>query len=89
VAGFGTSGGPPQGISAFSKQVFDLLLKHTPFAWPIMTAQCRRANVDPLRLDPESLGKVAGFVAEGVGAFTSPAKARQVADELALLSYRP
>jgi hypothetical protein len=88
VAGFGTSGGPPTGMSAFSKKVFDVLLKHTPFAWPIMTAQCRRANVDPAALDPESLAKVTRFVAEGVGAFTSPAKARQVADELALLAYQ-
>jgi hypothetical protein len=86
VAGFGVNASPPEGLSAFSKQVFDIVVKYTVFAWPILTAQCRRANVDPMHLEPGILKQVASFVGEGVAAFTSPGKGKQVEADLMLLA---
>jgi hypothetical protein len=76
----------PEGLSPFSRQVFEVVVKYTVFAWPILTAQCRRAGVDPTRLEQESLLKVISFIAERVGAFTSPEKATLVAADLSHLA---
>jgi hypothetical protein len=83
---FGFAGNKPEGLSIFSKEVFDVVARYTAFPWPIISAQCRRANVDPVNLDGEGLRKVLDFIAEGVGYFTSPEKAMLVRRELALLA---
>ncbi len=75
----------PEGLSPFSQQVFDILARYTAFPWPVLTAQCRRSSIDPLHLDQETLGKVIGPLARGVGAFTSAAKAREFEEEITLL----
>lgn len=83
---FSFASNKPDGLSSFSREVFDVVAKHTAFPWPIMSAQCRRASVDPMNLDREGLAKAADFIAEGVGYFTSPEKAMLVRRELALLA---
>jgi hypothetical protein len=77
----------PKGLSPFSEQVFGVVAKYTVFAWPVLAAQCRRSNVDPMHLDKEALGRVIGLLAEGVTAFTTPAKARRLEEDLALLLH--
>jgi hypothetical protein len=89
MAGFAISGSAPEDLSSFSKEVFDVVAKYTMFAWPVLTAQCRRVNVDPMHLDKESLTKIIKFVADGVGLFTSPDKARQIESDLRLLARSP
>jgi hypothetical protein len=86
VGGFSVTGGTPEALSPFSKEVFDVVAKYTKFPWPVLTAQCRRANVDPLHLDRASLEKIVDFVSDGVGFFTTPEKATQVRHELTLLA---
>jgi hypothetical protein len=86
VAGFGLNASAPEGLSPFARDVFDIVAKHTVFAWAVIAAQCRRASVDPMHIDCQTLPKVTKFIAEGVGAFTSPAKAKQVEMELAALA---
>ena len=76
---------PPKGLSPVSEQVLGIVAKYTVFAWPVLTAQCRRSQVDPMHLDKESLGQVFGPLAEGVAAFTNAAKARKFEEELATL----
>jgi hypothetical protein len=78
MATFGVNAAAPAGLSPFSRQVFDVMAKYTAFTWPILTAQCRRASVDPMHLDKESLLKVIPFITEGVGAFSTPEKASRV-----------
>lgn len=77
--------GLPEGLSPVSEQVLGIVAKYTVFAWPVLTAQCRRSQVDPMHLDKESLGQVVGPLTEGVAAFTSAAKARKFEEELASL----
>jgi hypothetical protein len=72
----------PEGLSPVSEQVVGILAKYTVFAWPVLTAQCRSGQVDPLHLDQETLGKVIGRLAQGVAAFTTPAKAKRFEEEL-------
>ena len=86
MAAFTFAGNKPDGLSSFSKEVFDVVARYTAFPWPIISAQCRRANVDAMNLDRESLGRVVDFISEGVGYFTSPEKATLVRRELALLA---
>jgi len=86
LAAFSFAGNKPDGLSSFSKEVFDVVARYTAFPWPIISAQCRRANVDAMNLDRESLGRVVDFIAEGVGYFTSPEKAMLVRRELGLLA---
>jgi len=86
VAGFGITATAPEGLSPFVREVFDIVAKHTVFAWAVIAAQCRRAGVDPMQLNRDTLPMVVAFIAEGVGAFTSPAKAKQVQMELAGLA---
>jgi hypothetical protein len=86
VPAFSFASNKPDGLSSFSREVFDVVARHTAFPWPIISAQCRRANVDPMKLDRESLGKAVDFIAEGVGYFTSPEKAMLVRRELSLLA---
>ena len=81
------TGNAPAGLSPFSREVFDLIAKYTMFPWPIMTAQCKRGNVDPMLLDRASLAKVLPFIVEGVGSFTSPAKAQQIQADLTRLAH--
>ncbi len=75
----------PRELSPFSEQVLGIVSKYTVFAWPVLTAQCRRSNVDPMHLDQETLGKVIGPLAQGVAVFTTPVKAKRFEEELALL----
>ncbi len=82
MAGFRITSAAPEGLSPFTREVIGIVAKHTVFAWAIISAQCRRARVDPMQLNPETLSMVTAFIAEGVGAFTSPAKAKQVEMEL-------
>jgi hypothetical protein len=89
VPPFGVNASAPEGLSPFSRQVFEVVVKYTVFAWPILTAQCRRASVDAMRLDKESLLKVIPFIADGVGAFTSPEKAALVATDLSRFARLP
>ena len=77
--------GLPGGLSPWSEQVLSLVSRYTVFAWPVLTAQCRRSNVDPMRLDQETLGMVIGPLAQGVAAFTTPTKAKRFEEELTLL----
>jgi hypothetical protein len=87
MASFAVGGTLPEGLSPFAREVCSVVAKHTVFSWQIVSAQCRRASIDPMQLDKESLRKVAGFIAEGVGAFTSPAKVRLVEEALSILVY--
>jgi hypothetical protein len=77
--------GLPRGLSPFSQEVFGVVAKYTVFAWPVLTAQCRRGKVDPINLDREALSKVAVLLGQGVAAFTTAVKVKQFEDELALL----
>lgn len=77
----------PKGLSPFSEQVFGVVARYTVFAWPVLTAQCRRSNVDPMHLDREALARVIGLLAQGVAAFTSPVKAKRLEEELAHLLH--
>ncbi len=78
----------PEGMAPFARDVFDVLAKYTAFPWPILSAQCKRAGLDPLRLDGIGLTKIIPLVAEGVRLFTSPDKATLVTAELARLAAR-
>lgn len=75
---FGVNAGPPAGLSPLSRQVFEVVARYTAFTWPILTAQCRRAGLDPMQLDKDGLLRIIPFIAEGVGAFTTPEKASLV-----------
>lgn len=76
----------PEGMSPFSRAVFDAVAKYTAFPWPILTAQCKRGGLDPMNLEAAGLTKLIPLVAQGVGLFTSPEKATLVAAELARLA---
>ncbi len=77
----------PGDLSSFSRQVVEVMAKYTSFAWPILAAQCRRANIEPGNLDKDSLLKLLPFIVQGVGAFTSPEKAKMVGAALWRLAY--
>ncbi len=85
---FGLKSSRPDNLSPFAREVFDALAKYTAFPWPVMMAQCRRANVDPVSVSPRDLDAVCDFMAEAVGRFTSPEKAAAVRDDLRALSAR-
>lgn len=86
--GFGLSSWKPEDLSPFARTVFETLGRYTAFPWPIMMAQCRRAELDPKTLDARGLGVVIDFFSEAVGRFTSPEKAAAVHAELAALMRR-
>jgi hypothetical protein len=75
-------------LTPFAEKVFDVLGRYTAFPWPIMLAQCKRANVDPAMLRASDLPKVLDFIVEAVERFTSPEKARAVRTELQQLAER-
>lgn len=67
--------GLPEGVAlnALSERVYRAMQEHTAFPWAVLSAQCKRLNVDPTALSRESLEKLAPLLAAGVGRFTSPA----------------
>jgi hypothetical protein len=90
VSDFGLKSSRPGNLAPFALQVYEVLAKHTAFPWPVMMAQCRRANVEPTNLNADDLEKVVEFMAEAVARFTSPEKGMAVRTELRLLAkHRP
>jgi len=72
--------GLPAGVTlnALSERAYRAMQEHTAFPWAVLSAQCRRAGVDPAALTPEALKKIAPQLAAGVGRFTSPAQQQAV-----------
>ncbi|HJK94295.1 MAG TPA: hypothetical protein RMH26_26370 [Polyangiaceae bacterium LLY-WYZ-15_(1-7)] len=69
-----------------SKQVFEILVKHTSFPWPVMKAQARRIDADPANLSPADVKALVENIADAVGRFTTPQKRDAVADALRALA---
>ena len=82
MSNFGIKSTKPENLSPFALLVFDTLSKYTTLPWPVMLAQCRRGNVDPVNLTPAELATVVDYMADAVGRFTSPEKAEAVWREL-------
>lgn len=72
--------GLPAGVtlSTLSERVYRVLQEHTAFPWAVLSAQCKRAGVDPTVLTHETLRRVAPQLAAGVGRFTSPVQQQAV-----------
>jgi len=85
VSAFGFKTSKPSDLTPFAQRVFDTLAKYTAFPWPIMLAQCRRADVEPATLQARDLHKVIDFMSEGVARFTSPEKGEALRAELRAL----
>lgn len=86
MAGLSVNVTAPEGMGALSRSVFDVLARYTAFPWPILSAQCKRAGIDPMNLDGRGVAKIIPLVAEGVRLFTSPEKATLVTGELTRLT---
>jgi hypothetical protein len=74
----------PEGVTlnVLSMKVFDCLTRYTSFPWPILTAQCKRCQTDPVNLTIDGLERVLPFLVEGVARFTSPQKGELLRQEL-------
>jgi hypothetical protein len=59
-----------------------VLVRYTAFPWPALMAQARRLAMQPEELRAEDLPRILPRLVEGVGRFTSPAKAEAVRLEL-------
>lgn len=88
MTGFGLSSWKPDDLTPFARTVFETLAKYTAFPWPIMMAQCKRADLDPKKLDARNLESVIHYLSDAVGRFTSPEKAAAVRADLAELVQR-
>ena len=82
-----TIGRPPPDLTlnALSQQVIERVSRYTTLGWPIMMAQCRRANVDPANLQPQDVSAIMAFLTAGVARFTSPENAEKLEADLAPL----
>jgi hypothetical protein len=81
----------PAGVTlgTLSMRVFDCLVKYTSFPWPILTAQCKRCQLDPASLNAEGLERVLPFLVEGVARFTSPQKGDALKEDLSAILKKP
>ena len=59
-----------------------MLAKHTAFPWPLMETQSKRLGKDPLQLTRADLALLVDKLAESLGRFAGPEKARLVAESL-------
>jgi len=66
MTGFTLKSSKPETLAPFSLQVFDTLARYTAFPWPVMLAQCKRANLDPAALTPQDLAKVLDLSPRGL-----------------------
>lgn len=77
----------PPGVSLvpLSREVFQVLARHTAFPWPVLSTQCKRQGVDPGALTAADLRGLIPHLASGVARFTSPDRGEQVRVELLAL----
>ncbi|MEL6543029.1 MAG: hypothetical protein AAFQ82_00280 [Myxococcota bacterium] len=65
---------PPEGVTLgeFSTLVFEVMARHTSFPWAILSAQCRRLELDPANLDRSTMEPLVAALSSAVGQFTTP-----------------
>ena len=53
-------------LTPLAEQVFAVLERYTAFPWPVLSTQCKRANVDPAALGPDGLRQFIPLLEAGV-----------------------
>lgn len=70
----------PSGIelNALSERVFEILVNHTAFPWPLLRTQAERVDADPANLSGGALAQLIEPLAKGVARFNTPEAGREV-----------
>lgn len=72
----------PEGASAVTTQVLDVLGQHTMFPWPLLKTQAERRGLDGASLDVEGLRLLLADIHAALIRFGSPEKASAAVAQL-------
>jgi hypothetical protein len=65
-------------VNDLAQRIHAVVAKHTVFATPIVTAQCKHLKKTPDTIDRSDLPKLASYIGKAVGLFSNPETARSV-----------
>ncbi len=65
-------------MNELAQKIHDILGKHTIFATPILTAQCRYIKKTPETIDRTDLPRLASYIGKAVALFSNPETAQAV-----------